>query len=241
MMTPVALLPSTLIFLFVMSVPIAPSVIAAEESSTRQPGGEVLLAANKRKPSPARRNPKHNTTPPESGDIGRDTGYAARTSPSSGLSNQTTGRGLLGFFMGKNSAMIFGAGVTVPRTKTMALDGGLDYVKVGNEYLSVSMLRFAGGGAYIIPTGRDSAARFGGRLGIARVTVSYTIPPIFEGDEPISESKSSSSLYGELRGAYEMKLGSLIAGGEIQIPIFYADKTSGTEGIAIYGSLGVAF
>jgi hypothetical protein len=76
---------------------------------------------------------------------------------------------------------------------------------------------------------------------MARVTVTYTIPAIFEGEESVTESASSSSLYGELRGAYEMRVGSLIVGGEVQIPVFYADKTSGTDGIAIYGSLGTSF
>jgi hypothetical protein len=239
---------STLSVLFMWSVTY-PMVLASSDyddniTAKTDPDMEstkgLLLAANKRKSPPPRRSPKGYSNTAESNNSSRDTAASTRGN-TRGLAAQTTGRGLIGFFMGENSAMIFGAGMTLPRSKTMALDGGLDYVKVGSEYVSVSMLRFAGGGSYIFSTNQNSTFRFGGRLGIARVTVSYTLPAIFEGDEAVTESASSSSLYGELRSAYEIKMGSLVVGGEVQIPIFYADKTSGTEGLAIYASLGTTF
>jgi len=226
-------------------VQLEPGVAASDESSDKiRPGfseGGYLMAekTSGNITKKIRKKKKKEAPPPE--DSPESTQKEPSESPT-GLASQRTVRGLLGFYMGKNSAIIFGAGATLPHSKTIALDGGFDYVKFGNEVASVSLMRFAGGAAYILPTGPESTLRLGGRVGIARVSFSYSIPPLFEGDSATSGSESSSSLYGEGRAAYEMKMGGLILGGEVQLPLFMGDKSiSGTDSIAIYGSLGMAF
>ena len=159
------------------------------------------------------------------------------------LANLRTFRGLIGIFMGDKSVLVFGAGATLPYSKTIALDGGFDYLKDGNEYASVSVIRFAAGAGYILPSGPDSTYRLGGRAGIMNFKYSYSIPPIFEDDEGISGSESNSALYVEGRLAYEVKMGGgLIAGAELQAPLYIGNKSaSSIDSMAIYGSLGMSF
>jgi hypothetical protein len=143
--------------------------------------------------------------------------------------------------MGKGMAITFGAAFSMPYSKKIGLDGGFDYVKSGNATSSISMMRFGGGGMYIVSTSPTSSMKAGGRLGLARISTTSTTEPEFEGEDPIVVSKSLMSLYAEARASYEKKMGSFIVGGEVQLPLFFTSKAEGSGGLAIYGSVGKSF
>ncbi len=177
---------------------------------------------SKKKSDPSPEEPSQSESSATSGDLASAKAY----------------RGLLGFFMGKGMAMTFGAAFSMPYSKKIGLDGGFDYVKAGNATSSISMMRFGGGGMYIVSTSPASSMKAGGRLGLARISATAQVEPEIEGDDPTIVSKSLMSLYAEARASYEKKMGSFIVGGEVQLPLFFTSKAEGSGGLAIYGSVG---
>jgi hypothetical protein len=196
------------------------------------------LAQKKSKKSKRKRRKK---IKPESLDIESSSVLETKTdSTSASALEKKTYRGLLGFVMGGNMALIFGAAGTMPYSKNLILDGGFDYFKTSSNNSSASVMRFGAGGSYIISASSDSLIRAGGRLGLAMISASVLVEGEFEGEE-FTESKSTTSLFGEGRAAYEKKWGSLNVGAEVQLPIFFSSSVSGTNGLAIYGTVGKDF
>ena len=164
------------------------------------------------------------------------------SSPS--LTKKIVARGGLGFYMGGGaSALIFEGSATKPLSKTSALDGGLDYTKWGSTLVSVTLLRIGGGGAYVYEVSRTTVARFGGRAGLAQVRVAINLPDFTGEGSSSTYATSYSFLYGEARAGIETKMGGLLVGGEVQLPLFYAGTAVGASlsGLAIYGTIGVPF
>ncbi|NDC39315.1 MAG: hypothetical protein EBZ48_14930 [Proteobacteria bacterium] len=119
----------------------------------------------------------------------------------------------------------------MPYSKTVVLDHGGDYFKVGNELFSISVLRIGGGAAYIFSQSADSMFLGGGRAGLAMVSASSQ----FLGE---TTSSSDTGIFAELRAIYETKVGGLLLGGELQLPIILG-KGSGSNFLAVYGTLGM--
>ena len=234
---------SLVLLFFVFCSPTAKVVAenSHEVTSSQPESGYLLTQRNSKKNSQKPKKKRKKETPPP--EVERDDEKSPSEPPSDALASQRTFRGLIGFYMGSKSVLVFGAGATLPYSKTIALDGGFDYFKIGNEYASISVMRFTGGAGYIIPTGPDSTFRLGGRGGLMNFSFSSSIPPLFEGDETTSSSFSKTLLYVEGRLAYEVKLtGGLIGGAELQIPLYVGDESaSSADSIAVYGSLGMTF
>jgi hypothetical protein len=158
------------------------------------------------------------------------------SSASNGVESKKIVRGLLGLYIQDGSNLIFGVDGTYPSTSTIAWEGGLDYLKFGNEIFSVSLMHFAGGAMYVMPINPTTVVRFGGRAGIARVTVSTTL----FSDEEGSTSASSSTFFGEARAAVETEFNGMMAGAVVKLPIFYGSNTAGTRSISLLGTFGLA-
>jgi hypothetical protein len=226
-----------LIVLNVLTSPLCHFVYAADlNHQLAGSGNQMMLAAKKSKKnhqskSKTKNKKKSEPTPdePPKSDL---------SATSSDLASAKAYRGLLGFFMGKGMAITFGAAFSMPHSNKIGLDGGFDYVKAGNATSSISMMRFGGGGMYIVSTSSTSSMKAGGRLGLARISTSEQIPSEFEEEPPTTVSKSLMSLYAEARASYEKKMGSFIVGGEVQLPLFFTSKAKGSGGLAIYGSIG---
>lgn len=199
-------------------------------------GNQMVLAAKKSKKNHQSKPKTKNNKKSEPTSVEPSKSDSSATS--SDLASAKAYRGLLGLFMGKGMAITFGAAFSMPYSKKIGLDGGFDYVKAGNSTSSISMMRFGGGGMYIVSTSSTSSMKAGGRLGLARISATAQIEPEFEGEEPTTVSKSLMSLYAEARASYEKKMGSFIVGGEVQLPLFFTSKAEGSGGLAIYGSIG---
>jgi hypothetical protein len=226
-----------LIVLNGLTLPLCHFVYAADlNQEMAGSGNQMMLAAKKSKKThqskPKTKNKKKSEPSPD------EPSKSDSIATSGNLASAKAYRGLLGIFMGKGMAITFGAGFSMPHSNKIGLDGGFDYVKAGNATSSISMMRFGGGGMYIISTSPTSNIKAGGRLGLARISTSEQIPSEFEEEPPTTVSKSLMSLYAEVRASYEKKIGSFIVGGEVQLPLFFTSKAEGSGGLAIYGSVG---
>ena len=182
------------------------------------------LPRKRKKPSRSRLNAY------EAGDASDSTGP-------SGLASKTVLRGSLGLFLNSSSTLIFGAGVNFPLAKSVVFDGGGDYVSFGSTFISISLMRFTGGAAYVISPSPDTAFRVGGRAGLARIALSGQVPAYF-GEESSNYSNSEMSFYAEGRLAVEKAIGKITISGELQIPLILGTSTTGANSLAIYGGLG---
>jgi len=223
--------------IFVLSVAIASiflplNVLAAERGGlvSDNHGGEIFLVAGSRKSRPPTKRRK-----PSNSQV--ETIAAGDGSHSPGLASKTIVRGSLGLFLGTNSTLIFGGGVNFPLAKSVVFDGGGDYVSFGGEYLSISLMRFTGGAAYVFDLSPDFVFRAGGRAGLARTAITSRFPSIF-GEESSAYSASKISFYAEGRIALEKALDALTISGEVQIPVILGDGVADTSSLSIYGGLG---
>lgn len=220
-----------------MTLPLC-HLVYAKDLNKQLSGSEnhMMLAAKKSKKThqskPKTKNKK------KSEPTSEEPSKSDSSETSTNLASAKAYRGLLGFFMGKGMAITFGAAFSMPYSQKVGLDGGFDYVKAGNATSSISMMRFGGGGMYIVSSSPTSSMKAGGRLGLARISTSEQIPSEFEDEPPSIVSKSLMSLYAEARASYEKKMGSFIVGGEVQLPLFFTSKAEGSGGLAIYGSIG---
>lgn len=206
------------------------SVAQAESLLTENDHAGFLMAEKKPKRKGGRK-PKRKPVEQEPLEATQNVSMSSRATDS--LASKTSVRGVLGIMPQlKISTMVFGGGITMPYSKSIVLDGGVDYFKAGNEFVSVSLLRIGGGAAYIVSQSADSLFRVGGRAGLGIASLSVTFF-----DETISDSKTG--ICAELRATYETKLGGLLLGGELQLPIILA-QGSASELLAIYGTLGMA-
>jgi hypothetical protein len=190
----------------------------------------VLIAENRPKRKGGR---KTNRKPVEQMPTGAYQNVSMNSRATGSLASKTSVRGVLGIMPQQpfgESTILFGAGVTMPYSKTVVLDHGGDYFKLGDELLSVSLLRIGGGAAYIVSQSADSLFRVGGRIGLAVWTIA---------SEFIEESSKKTGIGGELRVTYETKLGGLLLGGEIQLPIILPGGST-SDLLAIYGTFGMA-
>lgn len=147
-----------------------------------------------------------------------DAGDASDSTGPSGLASKTVLRGSLGLFLNSSSSLVFGTGVNFPLAKSVVFDGGGDYVSFGDEVISISLMRFTGGAAYVISTSPDTVFRVGGRAGLARTAISFHAPA-FLGEEDTNYSNSDMSFYAEGRLAVEKAIGKITISGELQIPL----------------------
>lgn len=178
----------------------------------------------RKKPSRSRLNAS------DAGDVSDSTGP-------SGLASKTVLRGSLGLFLNSSSSLVFGAGVNFPLAKSVVFDGGGDYVSFGSTFISISLMRFTGGAAYVISTSPDTLFRVGGRAGLARIALSGQVPG-FYGEADTNFSNSEMSFYAEGRLAVEKAIGKTTISGELQIPLILGTSTTGATSLAIYGGLG---
>jgi hypothetical protein len=182
------------------------------------------LPRKRRKPSRSRLNAS------DAGDVSDSTG-------ASGLASKTVVRGSLGLFLSSSSSLVFGAGVNFPLAKSVVFDGGGDYVSFGSTFISISLMRFTGGAAYVISTSPDTVFRVGGRAGLARIALSGQLPG-FYGEADTNYSNSEMSFYAEGRLAVEKAIGKITISGELQLPLILGTSTTGANSLAIYGGLG---
>lgn len=206
------------------------SVAQAESLLTENDHAGFLMAEKKPKRKGGRK-PKRKPVEQEPLEATQNVSMSSRATDS--LASKTSVRGVLGIMPQQpfgGSIIVFGAGVTMPYSKTVVLDHGGDYFKFGSEAASVSLLRIGGGAAYIVSQSADSLFRVGGRAGLAMWTFA---------SEFTEESTSKTGIGGELRVTYETRLGGLLLGGEIQLPIILPGGST-SDLLAVYGTLGMA-
>lgn len=219
------------------TLPLCHFVYATDFDQQLAGSGNHMMLASKKPKKTHQSKPKTNNKK-KSESTSDESPKSDSIATSSDLASAKAYRGLLGFFMGKGMALTFGAAFSMPHSKKIGLDAGFDYVKAGNATSSISMMRFGGGGMYIVSTSPISSMKAGGRLGLARISAMTKVASEIEGEDPTIVSKSLMSLYAEARASYEKKMGSFIIGGEVQLPLFFLSKAEGSGGLAIYGSVG---
>lgn len=163
---------------------------------------------------------------------------------SAGGNLSTSVNGIVGILTGVSgideTIFAFGGDASYPVTGNVTVDGGLLYWgishNVGFVSINVSVLTVDAGPIYHVPLSRSTSFCFGGRFGLARVSVET------QGDllgYDMSASASESTFLGTAVGGIRYASGSLTMGAELRKILFTEDALSDFDGIYALGVLGV--
>lgn len=219
-----------LAFLLIPETTLAKAGLGSEnfEMETSQTSFTLAAKKKKKKKSPKKKGGKQ--TP-----LKDDEQKTSATKKHSNL------KALVGLFLQDGAQIIFGGSFTMP-FGDFYLDAGGDYTSWKTEVLAVSLIRGSAGGGYALGLGKSMLLRIGARGGMAMVSLEFPQYDELSGEVSGIGSSSSSDFYGEIRGGIELDLGSsLIAAGEIQMPVFGGGDGINVSAMSVYGGLGFKF
>lgn len=155
--------------------------------------------------------------------------------------NRSNLKALVGMFLQDGSQLTFGGSYTMPFGGSLYADLGGDYTSWKTEILSVRLMRGAAGGGYAMSLSRSMLLRIGTRAGLAQISAEF---PAYDEYGEITNVVNSreSNFYVELRSGLEIDFGgSLMASGEVQLPVFGGGDAINVSAMSIYGGLGIKF
>lgn len=168
-------------------------------------------------------------------------GESREKKPSANSLKRSNLKALVGVFLQDGSQITFGGSFTMPMGN-FYLDAGGDYTSWKTELIAVSLMRGAGGGGYALGLSQSLLLRIGGRAGMAMITAEFPDldPNTFEVNG--TATSTDSAFYAELRAGLELDLGgSLLASGELQLPVLGGGDGINVSAMSVYGGLGFKF